>query len=110
MPVNAGRLDRRITIQSLATTRGTSGGVAKTYTDEATIWAEKVETTGREFRAAGSLRAETTIAFRIRYRSSLTEQHRIYFGGKYYDILQINEEGRQESQLIQARTVEAVAA
>lgn len=103
--MNPGKLDRRITIQARTTTRGASGGVVVSFADDATVWAQKVDSNGREMQAAGALRAEAELVLRIRYRSTLTTQHRIYYGGQYYDILQINEEGRRASQLLQARTV-----
>lgn len=106
---NPGKFDRRVTLQSLAVTRGAAGGVVKTYTDLATRWAEKVDTSGREFRTAGSLREETTAAFRIRYLAGLTTQHRLVFETRPHDILEVKEEGRREFQLIQARYTEAAA-
>ncbi len=106
MPINPGRLDRKVTIQTRTTTVGASGGVALTYATDATVPAQKIETTGRESRSAGALRAETDLALRIRYRSTLTELHRLYFEGRHYDILSITEEGRRESQVVQGRFTE----
>jgi SPP1 family predicted phage head-tail adaptor len=104
MPINAGDLDRRLTIQAKTITRDSAGGAIETWTDETTVWAQKVDTTGREFRAAQATYPEVTYVFRIRYNRTLTTAHRLYFEGRYLDILQINEEGRRESQLVQART------
>lgn len=107
--MNIGRLDRKVTLQSPTETIGASGGVAVAYADEATVAAQKVETTGRESRGAGALRAETDAAFRVRYRSTLTTKYRMVYESKNYDILSIAEEGRRESQLIQARFTEGAA-
>jgi SPP1 family predicted phage head-tail adaptor len=106
---NPGLLDRKLTIQVKTVTRGSAGGVAEAWADLATVWAQLVSTTGREFRASGSLRAETTHAFRIRHRSDLTTQHRIVYGGVAHDIVQIAEEGRRDSMLIQAQATEGRA-
>lgn len=108
--MNPGKLDRRLTIQARTLTRDAAGGAVPSYADVDTVWAQKVETTGRESRIANQLRADTTIVFRIRYYADLTEQHRLLFEGRYYDVTQINEENRRETQLVQARTVEAAAA
>ena len=108
--MNPGSLDRRITLEAPVTTRGESGGVMVNFTAGLTRWAQKLESTGREFRAVGAVHAETTIAFRIRYVTGLTTQHRLTYEGRFYDILQINEEGRKTFQLIQARTTEGAAA
>ncbi len=110
MPIDAGRLDRKVTIQTRTTTTGASGGVVTSYATDATVSAQKVETTGRESRSAGALRAETDLVLRIRYRSTLTEKHRLYFESKYYDILAITEEGRRELQVLQARFTEGAVA
>ncbi len=110
MPIDAGRLDRKVTIQTCTPSVGTSGGVALTYATDATVSAQKVETTGRESRSAGALRAETDLVLRIRYRSTLTEKHRLYFEGRHYDILSITEEGRREIQVLQARFTEGAVA
>lgn len=106
MPIAAGKLDRRITIQARTTTRGTAGSAVVSYADEATIWAERVDLTGGKLRASAALRADASQVFRIRYRPTLTEQHRIRYNGRSYDILQIDEEGRREGMLVQARFVE----
>jgi SPP1 family predicted phage head-tail adaptor len=108
MPLNPGRLDRRITLQSSAATRDGAGGNVLTWSEVATVWAQEVSTTGREFRAAGALRAETTIAFRIRYLNTAAPAMRISYNGKLYDILSVVEEGRRESQLIQAATATGI--
>mgnify|MGYP001183752078 CR=1 FL=1 len=106
MPIDAGKLDRRITLQARTTTRGSAGGVEISYSDERTVWAEDVNTTGGKLRASGALRPETTHVFRIRYISTLTEQYRIRYKSRSFDVIQIDEEERNESQLIQARYVE----
>jgi SPP1 family predicted phage head-tail adaptor len=103
---NPGLLDRKITIRVKTVTRGSAGGPAESWADLATVYAQLVNTAGREFRASGSLRAETTHVFRIRYRSDLTTQHRITYNGAAHDILQITEEGRHDTLLVQAATTE----
>lgn len=107
--MNPGKLDRKITLQSLTVTRGAAGGAVNSFVDFATRSAEKVDTAGREFRAAGSLRAETTAVFRIRYLAGLTTRHQLVYESRAHDILEIKEEGRRVSQLIQARYTEGVA-
>lgn len=110
MPLDPGKLDRRVTVQARTSTRDAEGSAVDAFATEATIWAQKVQTTGSEARRAGSLRAETDLVLRIRYRSTLTEQHRLVFEGRTYDIVSIVEEGRREAQVIQARFTEGAAA
>lgn len=104
--VDAGRLDRRIVIQTCTTTQGAAGGVAEAWTTDATVWAQKVETTGSEAKRAGALRAETDLLLRIRYRQGLSEDQRVYFDGRYYDIIAITELDRRDGQMIQCRYTE----
>jgi SPP1 family predicted phage head-tail adaptor len=106
MPIDPGKLDRKITIQQRTTTRETDGSVAVAYSTFKTVNAQKVQTGGGEARRAGAVRADTTLILRIRYIAALTTQHRVLFESKHYDITEISEEGRREFQLIQSRSVE----
>lgn len=109
--IDPGRLDRRITLQSRTTSRDGEGSAIVAFADEDTIWAQKLSETSSEGRRLLAVRAEATIVFRIRYRSSLTSQHRIYFGGRYYDIVgDPVEEGFRETLLVTARYTEGAAA
>lgn len=101
--MNPGKLDRRIVIQTATNTTDSSGGFTTVWTDTARIWASKSDQGGREFRAAGTLMAETTTVFGIRYFTGLTTQHGISYDGKFYDIVSIGEIGRREGMTIQAK-------
>lgn len=107
MPVvDPGRLRWRITLQSLSVTRGSAGGTVETWTDIDTVWAEKIEQGTSEFRAAGAVHAEATRLFRIRWRTDLTEKHRVSFEGRAHDILGLPEEGYREFRLLNCRFTE----
>jgi SPP1 family predicted phage head-tail adaptor len=112
--MNPGRLDRRLVIQSRSTTRDDEGSPVVAFANEAEVWAQKLDLNSREARSAGSLRAETTLLLRIRYRSSLTAQHRLYFEGKYYDVngdpIEDVSMGRRAAMLVQGRYTEGAAA
>lgn len=88
MPINPGRLDRRITIQEATESQGTAGGVVQAWADVSTVWAEVLEQGTREFRAAGAWRSEVTRGFRVRYGAAptLTAKHRILYNGRLHDI------------------------
>lgn len=110
MSINPGKMDRRIVIQVKTTTRGAAGGTVVAWADERVVWAEKVSETSTEGRRMLALRAEATVIFRIRYLSTLTTRHRIYFEGQYHDILgDPVEEGRREMMLVTAKRVEALS-
>ena len=91
-----GRLDRRITIQSLTQTQGKYGELLDTWSDFATVWANKNEDGGREFAAARQVNAEISTQFQIRYLEGLSAKMRILCDGRYYDIDRISEVGRRE--------------
>lgn len=93
--MRAGDLDRRIRIQS-RTLPNTFGDNLETFEDEVTVWASKMDVTGRE-RIRGVVEvAEGTTVFRIRWRSGMTPEKRIIYNGMVYDIRHIAESGRRE--------------
>jgi SPP1 family predicted phage head-tail adaptor len=114
MPFNPGRLDRRLAIQARTSTRDDQGSPLVAFATERTVWAEKVEMNSSEARSAGALRAETTLLLRIRYLSSLTSQHRLYFEGKYYDVngdpIEDTSQGRREAMFVQGKYTEGADA
>lgn len=106
--MNPGLLDRRITIQTLAETRGADGSRIERWADWRTVWGSKIEQGSAEYVAAGVLRAETTALIRIRWFPELAAgRHRLVCDGKVYGIVLPAEEGRRAYWRIQARGEEA---
>ena len=62
-----GKLDRRITLQSLTQTQGEYGELIDTWSDVATVWANAYAGAGKEFVAARQVNAEVSMQFQIRY-------------------------------------------
>jgi SPP1 family predicted phage head-tail adaptor len=93
--MQAGKMDRRVTLQSRSVERNVHGEQVVTYTDLATVSAQKMDPRGREFFAAQQTQAEVTTRWRIRYRSDLTVMHRLVYDGLAYDIVQVSEMGRR---------------
>lgn len=104
--MNPGRLDRKVTIQARTASRDDEGSPVVSYATEATVPCERVQMTGSEARRSAAVRADVNLTLRIRFRSTLTEQHRLVFEGRTYDIVAINEEGRRATQLVQANFTE----
>lgn len=91
-----GKMDRRITIQSLTQGQGTRyGEPTETWSDWATVWANVYSGSGRELEAARQITAEIDTQFQIRYVSGLTPTMRILYEGRTYDIWRIQEVGRR---------------
>lgn len=99
MPLQAGQLDRQITIQSATEAQATDGFPAKTWANIATdptVWAQVVPLRGRERFDAQQINAEVDTLFRTRWRSDLTEQMRIVYDSTPYDITALTEMGRRD--------------
>lgn len=86
-----GTLRERIVIESLSEAQSTSGHPAQSWSTLATVWAavdyrqlpsDEKEMTGRKV-------AEQVVLFTVRYRSDVTEKHRISYNSQYYDITSI---------------------
>ena len=94
--MKAGKLDRRIQIKVKTSTRDSYGAEILTYTVLATVWAEKVPVTGREYFAASQFIPEATLKFRIRFREDFDETALSTYDGVDYDIVYMAEIGRAD--------------
>lgn len=92
--MRAGRLDRRITIQTGTVSQNALGEYVTTWADDATVWAEAMALRGREYFAAQQVNASVTTKFTIRWRA-LSPLNRILYDGKTYDIEHVVELGRR---------------
>ena len=92
------QLDRIITIQQRTVTGDGFGGEVVTWADFAEVWASfRPRTSTETFRNESNItQAETTAAFRIRWRDDLDETMRVVFEGDEWDIEGIIEVGRRD--------------
>lgn len=105
--MRAGTLDRRVTLQSRTLAAANARGEKiPSWSDLATVWAQKRDLSGRELYAASQLHAEASVAFRIRYRSGLTTVNRLVYDGLNYDVLHLSEIGRREGYELLCKRVE----
>ena len=92
-----GALDERIVVEQYSTTANEYGEPIKTWSTSGTLWArveylnggnaEKfVEATENEYRA---------VRFTVRYRTSVSNKNRILYNSQYYDVREIQHEGRK---------------
>jgi SPP1 family predicted phage head-tail adaptor len=109
--IDPGKFDRQVTIQVKTNSRDSEGGTVAAWADLATLWAEKLPSSGREFRAALAQHATTAQVFRIRYYAGLNEtDHRLVYGGQTYDITHVAEDGlRTEYMLVACAYTEGEA-
>lgn len=95
--INAGKMDRRITIERQTETVKPSGDVVKAWSTVAVVWAEVLQQTASEF-FTGFGEAETgSIIFRVRFHPGVTTADRISYNGNAYGLKEIKEIGRYEA-------------
>ena len=108
--IDPGKMRWRAVFQSRTTTTDSEGSVIVTYADAYTRWVEKLEVSGSEARRAGAVRAEVTLALKMRYQSGIvTEQSRVYFEGRYYDVVSVEPNQHVGEMLVQAKYTEGSA-
>lgn len=99
--MQAGRLDQRVTIERLTTTRNPqTGAVIETWTVLAEVWAAVEPLNGRELFAAAASMAEVGTRIRMRYRPYLLNTDRINHEGKLHDIISIINPRTSDRELV----------
>ena len=94
--MKAGKLDRRVQIKVKTSSRDSYGAEILTYSVLATVWAEVVAISGREYFAAAQFVPEATLKIRMRFREDFDETALISYDGVDYNILYIAEIGRAD--------------
>jgi SPP1 family predicted phage head-tail adaptor len=97
-------LDKRITIQSLTTTRSATGAEVPVWADWRTVWAavEYPKTGSDEATLTDQEQAIRRAKFTIRYTGTVLEKWRIVYEGDTYDITAINPIGRRDFETLWA--------
>lgn len=94
--MQAGNLDRRITIQRYSETgQDGAGNQTLEWADLSTVRAGMRQESGREFFAYGATNAERKVVFTIRPTDVSTED-RIVYDGQEHEIHSVRELGRNE--------------
>ena len=86
--MRAGRLNRKVTVQSLAATQSTvTGEMHDAWATVGSVWAEVAPLSGREAFIASQVRADVDTLITIRYATfAVVPTMRIVKGTTYYDI------------------------
>lgn len=84
--MDAGRMNRRCTIQQQSVTQDALGQQVNTWTDVATVWADIRLTSGLEAIKSDVQTSTTKASVRIRYRSGLTSGMRVVHNLVNYQI------------------------
>ena len=98
--MNIGGLDRRITIQEQSTTVNDYGERAITWGTYAIVWASLERVRGASEKNSGEqVVSVQQVVFNIRNSSQVNElsgAHRVSYGGNIYEVLGVQEVGRNE--------------
>lgn len=98
--ISIGELDRQILLKSSTYTTGDSGQQVPNVVTTETVWAKIIYKFGDEEAEAGRQEMNSRIEFLIRYYSGLTNKYWIEYESQTYDIIYIEEIGRQGFHLI----------
>lgn len=102
-----GDLRYRVTLQKYLETTDEEGFATQNWQDIATVWASVENLYGREYWQAAAIQAENTVKFTIRYRKDLSNDMKIKFQGKLYNIISVdNIKYKNEYIEIKAKEVE----
>lgn len=103
--MDAGKLDRRITLQRYGITYNEDNEPVEGFSDLATVWASVQYASDGERVRAAEVGATITIRFQIRYSSTVAgvnPKDRVVYDGKVFDISAVKELGRSEGLEISA--------
>lgn len=107
MPI--GEYRHRVTLRGqVGEEKDEEGIVNPVWGDVATVWAtvEPVPTHWREYFAAAAIQAESYTRFRIRYRRDVTENMKVKYNGREYDIITVSDpDGRRRETHLMCRGV-----
>lgn len=92
--MDAGRLNKRVTIQSRGAGVDSFGAPNGTWTDIATVWASVSPLRGQERMNTQQTQADIDHKITVRYRPGLVAKQRLKYGVRLFDIesvIDINE-------------------
>lgn len=84
--IAAARLRHSIGIQAPAVTQDAAGQPNTTWSTFATVWAEILDITGREYIAAGGTQNQAMTKITIRYLAGVVPSMRVVWGATTYNI------------------------
>lgn len=85
--MRSGRLRQRVTVQEATRARAVDGGFTETWANVATLWADILPKTSREFSESDLRQGDVTHEIRVRWNAWLTMDHRILEGSRTFEIL-----------------------
>ena len=107
MVLDPGRLRERVTIQQATESRNSLGEVTQAWSTFVERWASVEGLSGREVLLSGQQQTEVTHRVRMRYVEGMTQQMRILWRGRVFEITSLLEHAnRTEHELLCTEDVE----
>jgi SPP1 family predicted phage head-tail adaptor len=104
--LNAGDLDRRITVEVASSTQDAFSQKVTTWATALVVWAGKQDVSDGERTSAQEVAADITTRFQIRWsaaaRAIQPSTHRVRYGARVYDIVAVKEIGFRDGIEISA--------
>ncbi len=83
--------EKIILLKELSSQSATDGSFTNSWTEVATVWAEKINIKAREDVIKDKMTLETSIGFKIRYRNDIKPNYRVNYRNEVYRIISIKE-------------------
>lgn len=93
--MNIHSLDRKIVIESQTDTQNALGEWSSSWATYHTCFAAVSRFGGAEKLEGGKTTATNKIRFKIRFFAGISEEMRVLYNGRYYDIIEIQELHRE---------------
>lgn len=100
--MNPGELKHRISVQKFAKIEDGGGGFTEEWIDlfdPPEIWASINPLSGRELFVAMQIQSMVSHKIKIRYRSGITNKHRVEYKGRVYNILAVIDKQERHKEL-----------
>lgn len=98
--IKASELTHRIDVYVKSITQDSELNAVETWTLWRTLWANPIPKTGKEYYKLATVNSEVTEAFRIRFIGGITQHQRIKFRCKYFEIIDVINEGERNESLM----------
>lgn len=97
--MQAGALDRQITLLAPTSTQNNAGETTTTYTAIATVWGQVRQPSASETIRNAATTAQVQYAIRIRWRDDVTAAFRLLYQGRTLEISQVIEGNKRRTEL-----------
>lgn len=97
--MRTGKLDQRVTLQTLTESRNEYGELIKTYADADTVWADVISRKGDESFEASRMQSNKQIKIKMRYRSDVTTEYKIKWMDQSYNVIDVDRSLRRDGEL-----------